>query len=153
MTASTMPAAASTATTGRIAHEKRRYIQVFVWLTVLTGLELGVIYMPLSRIAIGGMLIMLAGTKAALVAAFYMHLANETSAAKPADWLGKSEMWKTGYRSGKVVPLDDTVEAGAIIGHVGVAGPEELSRAQIHVEFFSAAELFTELGSGTLIHN
>ena len=68
----------TTHTPAQIAHEKRRYIQVFVWLTVLTGLELGVIYMPLSKIAIGGMLIMLAGTKAALVAAFYMHLANET---------------------------------------------------------------------------
>jgi len=68
----------TTHTPAQIAHEKRRYIQVFVWLTVLTGLELGVIYLPLSKIAIGLMLIMLAGTKAALVAAFYMHLANET---------------------------------------------------------------------------
>src|SRR6185369_2630236 len=68
----------TTHTPAQIAHEKRRYIQVFVWLTVLTGLELGVIYTPLSRIAIGGLLIMLAATKAALVAAFYMHLANET---------------------------------------------------------------------------
>ena len=68
----------TTHTPAQIAHEKRRYIQVFVWLTVLTGLELGVIYLPLSKIAIGGLLIMLAGTKAALVAAFYMHLANET---------------------------------------------------------------------------
>jgi cytochrome c oxidase subunit 4 len=68
----------TTHTPAQIAHEKRRYIQVFVWLTVLTGMELGVIYMPLSKIAIGGLLILLAGTKAALVAAFYMHLANET---------------------------------------------------------------------------
>ena len=68
----------TTHTPAQIAHEKRRYIQVFVWLTILTCLELGVIYMPLSKIVIGLMLIMLAGTKAALVAAFYMHLANET---------------------------------------------------------------------------
>jgi cytochrome c oxidase subunit 4 len=68
----------TTHTPAQIAHEKRRYIQVFVWLTILTCLELAVIYMPLSKIVIGLMLIMLAGTKAALVAAFYMHLANET---------------------------------------------------------------------------
>jgi cytochrome c oxidase subunit 4 len=65
-------------TPAQIAHEKRRYIQVFVWLTILTALELGVIYLPLSKLAIGGMLVLLAATKAALVAAFYMHLANET---------------------------------------------------------------------------
>ena len=64
-------------TPAHIAHEKRRYIQVFVWLTVLTALELGVIYLPLSRVAIGSMLVLLAAGKASLVAAFYMHLANE----------------------------------------------------------------------------
>src|SRR5262249_21444490 len=37
----------------------------------------GVIYMPISRLAIGLMLVVLAGTKATLVALFYMHLAME----------------------------------------------------------------------------
>jgi len=68
----------ATHTPAQIAHEKRRYIQVFVWLTVLTGLELGVIYLPLSKIMIGLLLILLAASKATLVAAFYMHLVNET---------------------------------------------------------------------------
>ena len=68
----------ATHTPAQIAHEKRRYIQVFVWLTVLTGLELGVIYLPLTKLTIGLMLVMLAVSKAALVAAFFMHLANET---------------------------------------------------------------------------
>lgn len=67
----------STHTPAHIAHEKRRYLQVFVWLTVLTGLELGVIYLPLSKLSIGLLLVLLAASKAALVAAFYMHLANE----------------------------------------------------------------------------
>jgi cytochrome c oxidase subunit IV len=60
-----------------LAHEQRRYMQVFVWLAVLTLFELGVIRVPISKVAIGGMLVVLAATKAALVALFYMHLANE----------------------------------------------------------------------------
>jgi len=61
----------------QIATEERRYIQVFIWLTILTAIELGVIYAPIARIAIGGMLVLLAATKAALVAMFFMHLAAE----------------------------------------------------------------------------
>ena len=61
----------------QLAHEQRRYIQVFVWLAVLTAIEIGVIYLPLSKFAIGLMLVLLAATKAALVALYYMHLAVE----------------------------------------------------------------------------
>lgn len=61
----------------QLAHEHRRYIQVFVWLALLTGLEIGVIYLNLPQLAIAGMLVVLAATKAALVALFYMHLAVE----------------------------------------------------------------------------
>jgi cytochrome c oxidase subunit 4 len=64
-------------TAEELAHEQRRYIQVFAWLAVLTAIEIGVIYMPLPKLAIGGMLVLLAATKAALVALFYMHLAVE----------------------------------------------------------------------------
>jgi caa(3)-type oxidase subunit IV len=60
-----------------IAQEKRRYLQIFGWLTVLTALEIGVIYLPLAKLAIGGMLVMLAATKAALVALYFMHLSVE----------------------------------------------------------------------------
>ena len=61
----------------QLAHEQRRYMQVFFWLAILTAVELGVIYMPISRLAIGGMLVVLAGTKASLVALFFMHLSVE----------------------------------------------------------------------------
>ena len=61
----------------QMKREERRYLQVFAWLAVLTALEIGVIYMPISRLVIGLMLVVLAGTKAALVALFYMHLAFE----------------------------------------------------------------------------
>jgi cytochrome c oxidase subunit 4 len=60
-----------------LAHEQRRYLQVFAWLAFLTAVEIGVIYIPVSRVAIGVMLVVLAATKAALVALFYMHLAVE----------------------------------------------------------------------------
>ena len=60
-----------------VAHEERRYLQVFLLLGILTVLEISVIYMPLPRIAIAGSLVMLAATKAALVALYYMHLINE----------------------------------------------------------------------------
>jgi len=61
----------------QLAHEQRRYLQVFFWLALLTAVELGVIYMPIPHLAIGLMLVVLAATKAALVALFYMHLAFE----------------------------------------------------------------------------
>ena len=61
----------------QLAHEQRRYLQVFFWLAILTALEIGIIYTPLTRFAIGSMLVLLAATKATLVALFYMHLALE----------------------------------------------------------------------------
>ena len=61
----------------QLQHEHRRYLQVFAWLAVLTAVEIGVIYLPIAHLAIGIMLVGLAATKAAMVALFYMHLANE----------------------------------------------------------------------------
>jgi caa(3)-type oxidase subunit IV len=64
-------------TAEELAHEHRRYLQVFVWLAVLTAVEVAIIYAPISHVAIGLMLVVLAATKAALVALFYMHLSVE----------------------------------------------------------------------------
>jgi cytochrome c oxidase subunit 4 len=64
-------------TAEQLARDERRYLQVFAWLAVLTALEIGIIYAPIPHRAIVGMLILLAATKAALVALFYMHLAVE----------------------------------------------------------------------------
>ena len=61
----------------QLAHEQRRYLQVFAWLAVLTAVEIAVIYMPIPHLAIGIMLVVLAATKATMVAMFYMHLALE----------------------------------------------------------------------------
>ena len=55
-------------------HKKRPYMWVFLWLAILTAIEVGVasigIYKPL-QITI---LVVLAAAKAVLVALFYMHL-------------------------------------------------------------------------------
>ena len=67
----------ATHTPEQLQQEERRYLQVFAWLAVLTAVEIAVIYMPIPRLAIGLMLVVLAATKAALVALFYMHLAFE----------------------------------------------------------------------------
>jgi cytochrome c oxidase subunit 4 len=56
------------------AHKEPNYIGVFWWLLVLTIIEIAIIYLPLAKMAIAIMLIVLAVTKAALVALFFMHL-------------------------------------------------------------------------------
>ena len=61
-------------TPAALAAEHRRYMQVFVWLGVLTVLEIGATYLPLSKVGIGVLLVGMAATKAALVALYYMHL-------------------------------------------------------------------------------
>ena len=58
-------------------HEEPNYIGVFWWLLALTILEIAVIYMPIPHLAVALMLVLLAATKAAMVAMFYMHLAVE----------------------------------------------------------------------------
>jgi cytochrome c oxidase subunit IV len=55
-------------------HDEPNYMGIFWWLLALTLLELGVIYMPVHRVAIIVLLVVLAITKAALVALYFMHL-------------------------------------------------------------------------------
>lgn len=69
--------AAHAASPTEIAHEERRYIQVFIWLAILTALEIALTYLPLSRLVIGTGLVLLAASKAAMVALYYMHLVHE----------------------------------------------------------------------------
>ncbi|MDX2087329.1 MAG: N-acetylmuramoyl-L-alanine amidase [Kofleriaceae bacterium] len=75
----------------------------------------------------------------------YMHLADEMKAEKPVEWMTKSEKWQKEGKAGQVVLLDEPIEAGAIIGHIGSAGPADIAKAQIHLEFFSNSELFTDV--------
>jgi cytochrome c oxidase subunit 4 len=55
-------------------HAEPNYIGVFWWLLGLTVVEIGVIYLPLTKLAIAILLIGLAISKAALVALYFMHL-------------------------------------------------------------------------------
>ena len=68
----------------------------------------------------------------------YMHLAEETDAAKQPKWMTAP---RKPIDAG-VDLLDHSVEAGEVIGHVGVVGPDELAKAQIHFEIFTKAPLF-----------
>ncbi|MBV7337914.1 cytochrome C oxidase subunit IV family protein [Chloroflexi bacterium TSY] len=55
-------------------HEKRPYLWVFLWLAVLTIIEVLVTYLGLSQMALITVLGLLAISKALLVALYYMHL-------------------------------------------------------------------------------
>jgi cytochrome c oxidase subunit 4 len=55
-------------------HTEPNYMAVFYWLGVLTIAELVVIYLPISKLVIGALLVLLALSKASLVALYYMHL-------------------------------------------------------------------------------
>ena len=88
------------------------------------------------------------GTSKVQFYSLYMHLADELAASpaggKPVDWISKPEgSWKKANgKAGTVVLLDEPIEAGTLIGHVGSAGPADRAKAQLHLEFFSNSELF-----------
>ena len=56
------------------SHKEPNYMGVFLLLTVLTAVEIGVIYLPIPKLIIGTLLIVLALSKAVLVALYFMHL-------------------------------------------------------------------------------
>lgn len=67
----------------------------------------------------------------------YMHLADELQRDSPVDWMTKDRWKRRAGNADAVALLDEPIEAGALIGHIGKVGPDDLSRAQVHVEFFS----------------
>jgi cytochrome c oxidase subunit IV len=56
------------------AHAEPNYMAVFYWLAALTVIEVAVTFLPLTKLAMGAILVVLAFTKAALVALYFMHL-------------------------------------------------------------------------------
>ena len=66
------------------AHKHPNYMAIFWWLAILTVIELAVVFAPLTKITIGVLLCALALAKAALVAAYFMHLRFET---KTLTWI------------------------------------------------------------------
>ena len=55
-------------------HEEPNYMNIFWALAVLTVVEVGVVYLPTTKLIIGFLLVSLAVFKAALVAMYFMHL-------------------------------------------------------------------------------
>jgi cytochrome c oxidase subunit 4 len=58
-------------------HPEPNYLAVFIYLTILTALELVVYYMHLPKTPMIALLVALAWAKAVLVAMYFMHLATE----------------------------------------------------------------------------
>jgi len=59
-------------------HKHPNYMTIFWWLAALTVVELIVVFLPFGKMTNGVMLCGLAIGKAAIVAAFFMHLKFET---------------------------------------------------------------------------
>lgn len=55
-------------------HQEPNYMNIFYALTVLTAVEIGVVFVPMAKVIIAVMLVLLALAKAALVAMYFMHL-------------------------------------------------------------------------------
>ncbi|MGH7960332.1 MAG: cytochrome C oxidase subunit IV family protein [Candidatus Binatia bacterium] len=60
-------------------HEEPNYMTIFWALTVLTILEVGVVYVPIGKLVIAFLLVSMAIAKATLVALYFMHLKFERS--------------------------------------------------------------------------
>ena len=62
---------------------RKQYVTVFVALTILTALEVGIVYVPgIGKFALGSALVLLALAKAWTVGWFFMHLGHETKHLK-----------------------------------------------------------------------
>jgi caa(3)-type oxidase subunit IV len=59
------------------AHSHHNYIKIFVILSVLTVIEIGITFLGLPKMLLASLLIILAVWKAALVAMHFMHLKME----------------------------------------------------------------------------
>jgi cytochrome c oxidase subunit 4 len=69
---------------GTVGHKHPNYMAIFWYLAILTVVEVAVIYLPVGKVTIGVLLCVLAVTKAALVAMYFMHLRFE---AKTLGWI------------------------------------------------------------------
>ena len=59
-------------------HPEPNYLGIIIILTILTAVEVGIVYMPIPKFLTGLMLVILAFSKAAMVALYFMHLKFET---------------------------------------------------------------------------
>jgi len=80
----------------------------------------------------------------------YFHLEDERGREGLDDaprWLDAEE-WNQAA-PGRTILLGEPVEAGDVIGRVGMAGPDDLRQSQIHFEVFAADEILGRVQSGT----
>jgi len=75
----------------------------------------------------------------------YFHLADARVQDKNAPRWMESPDWKRSGGPGTVALLDEPVEAGDLIGRVGVAGPSDLRASQVHFEVFAADEILAAI--------
>jgi cytochrome c oxidase subunit IV len=61
-----------------LVHDEPNYMAIFYWLFALTVVEVAITYMPIPKALMVTSLVVLAFTKAALVAMYFMHLRFET---------------------------------------------------------------------------
>lgn len=59
---------------GDHGHEHPKYMLIWLYLAILTALEVGVVYLDIAKWMIVVSLLVMAGWKALLVALYYMHL-------------------------------------------------------------------------------
>jgi caa(3)-type oxidase subunit IV len=64
------------------ADHRKTYWKIFVWLFLLTILEVGVVYVPMGKGALIALLCSMAVVKAAMVGLWYMHLNDESVGLK-----------------------------------------------------------------------
>lgn len=70
--------------TAAAGHKHPDYMKIFWALTILTIVELAVVFLPMAKLVIGAALVVLAVWKAVLVAMYFMHLRFET---KTLGWI------------------------------------------------------------------
>jgi N-acetyl-anhydromuramyl-L-alanine amidase AmpD len=75
----------------------------------------------------------------------YFHLADARGQDRDAPRWMESPDWKHSGGPGTVALLDEPVEAGDILGRVGVAGPSDLRASQLHFEVFAADEILATI--------
>lgn len=72
----------------------------------------------------------------------FMHLTDELTAKLPKpEWM-TTDGGKNAPTANQVMLFDIPIESGQMIGHMGSAGPDNLRKPQLHLEFFSTDPLF-----------
>jgi N-acetyl-anhydromuramyl-L-alanine amidase AmpD len=74
----------------------------------------------------------------------YYHLDDERDKDDAPEWLQTSKTWKIERRS-VVQLIEEPVQAGTMIGHVGQAGPSSARDPQIHLAIFSRDPIVSDL--------